>query len=72
MNDSVTTGVFFLCVFVLCVVFSYCVLCDMCFVLCVICFVLSGQISKHFWMRIFLDVRSEEEILLLGPLDLRI
>ena len=30
------------------------------------------QIYKHFWMRIFLDVGSEEEVLLSGPLDLRI
>ena len=30
------------------------------------------QISKHLWMRIFLDVGSEEEVLLPGPLDLRI
>jgi len=34
--------------------------------------VVAQQISKHFWMRIFLDVGSEEEVLLPGPLDLRI
>jgi len=34
--------------------------------------VVARQISKHFWMRIFLDVGSEEEVLLPGPLDLRI
>jgi len=27
---------------------------------------------SHFWMRLFLDVGSEEEVLLPGPLDLRI
>jgi len=34
--------------------------------------VVARQISKHFWMRILLDVRSEDEVLLPGPLDLRI
>ena len=34
--------------------------------------VVARQISKHFWMRIFLDVGSEEEFLLPDPLDLRI
>ena len=34
--------------------------------------VVARQIYKHFWMRIFLDVGSEEEVLLPGPLDLRI
>jgi len=34
--------------------------------------VVARQISKNFWMRIFLDVGSEEEVLLPGPLDLRI
>jgi len=34
--------------------------------------VVARQISKHFWLRIFLDDGSEEEVLLPGPLDLRI
>jgi len=34
--------------------------------------VVARQMSKHFWMRIFLNVGSEEEVLLPGPLDLRI
>jgi len=34
--------------------------------------VVARQISKNFWMRISLDVGSEEEVLLPGPLDLRI
>jgi len=34
--------------------------------------VVARQISKYFWMRIFLDVGSEEEVPLPGPLDLRI
>jgi hypothetical protein len=32
----------------------------------------STEMLPHFWMRLFLDVRSEEEVLLPGPLDLRI
>jgi len=32
--------------------------------------VVARQIYKHFWMRIFLNVGSEEEVLLPGPLDL--
>jgi len=34
--------------------------------------VVARQRSKHFWMRIFLDDGSEEEVLLPVPLDLRI
>ena len=34
--------------------------------------VVARQISKYFWMRIFLDFGSEEEVLLTGSLDLRI
>jgi len=34
--------------------------------------VVARQISKHFWLRIFPDVWSEEEVLLPGLLDLRI
>jgi hypothetical protein len=32
----------------------------------------STEMLPHFWMRHFLDVGSEEEVLLPGPLDLRI
>jgi len=31
-----------------------------------------AEMLPHFWMRLFLDVGSEEEALLFGPLDLRI
>jgi len=30
------------------------------------------EMLPHFWMRRFLDVGSEEDVLLPGPLDLRI
>jgi len=29
-----------------------------------------AEMLPHFWMRLFLDVGSEEEVLLPGPLDL--
>jgi len=32
----------------------------------------STEMLPHFWMRLFLDVGSEEEVLLSGPLGLRI
>jgi len=32
----------------------------------------STEMLPHFWMRLFLDVGSEEEVLLPGPLNLRI
>ena len=32
----------------------------------------STEMLPYFWMRLFLDVGSEEEVLLPGPLDLRI
>ena len=31
-----------------------------------------AEMLQHFWMRLFLDVGSQEEVLLSGPLDLRI
>jgi len=31
-----------------------------------------AEMLPHFWIRLFLDVGSEEEFLLPGPLDLRI
>jgi len=31
-----------------------------------------AEMLPRFWMRLFLDVGSEEEVLLYGPLDLRI
>jgi hypothetical protein len=33
---------------------------------------IATEMLPHFWMRLFLDVGSEEEVLLPGPLDLRI
>jgi hypothetical protein len=34
--------------------------------------VTSTEMLPHFWMRIFLDIGSKEEVLLPGPLDLQI
>ena len=37
-----------------------------------LCTSMWAEMLTHFWIRIFLDVGSEEEVLLPGPLDLRI